>query len=67
MGAVPQMAEENAFGVENLRAGCMAVVYEKLEDWEADLLVKAGYLLNSAFTSWEDENKERKGRFFVNF
>lgn len=65
MGAIPQETEDIAFGVDELRAGCLARVYEKLEDGETELLVKKGYLVSSAFALLQREGKYENGRFVV--
>ena len=67
MGAVPQSAADLEFGRADLEAGCASGVYEELSEEEAQDLVARGYLLSSAFTVWQGEGEERKGRFVVNF
>lgn len=64
---VPQTAEDIAFGVEDLKAGCSAGVDQKLREWESELLVKKSYLVSSEFTLWKCESAERKESFVVNF
>lgn len=67
MGAVPQSAEDIEFGVGDFRVGCGAGVYQRVEDGEAEALIELGYLVGSAFTLWQGDGAERKGRFVVNF
>lgn len=50
MGVVPHLLEDIAFGIEDSKAGCLTGVYEKVDGMEAELLVKEGYLVSSAFT-----------------
>lgn len=67
MSAVPQVAEKIAFGVKELKAGCLDRVYQKLDEKKAELLVKKRYLVSSEFTLWPSEGAARKGSFFSNF
>ena len=67
MGPVPQTAEDLAFGRADLKAGCLAGVYRKLTPEQRTDLLRAGYLISSAFTLWQGESEDRKGRFVNNF
>lgn len=40
---------------------------EKLEDCAAEELIRRGNIVSSAFTLWQGEGDEKKGRFVVNF
>lgn len=62
-----QSAEDLEFGRADLKKGCESGVYEELTDEEAQDLIARGFLLSSAFTVWQGEGKDRKGRFVVNF
>ena len=67
MGAVPQSESDLAFGLADLEAGCKTGVYEELSNGEAEDLLTRGHLISSAFTIWQGEDGDRKGRFVVNF
>ena len=66
MGAIPQSEEDLEFGRKDLEAGCASGVYEEVAAWEAEDLVRRGYLISSAFTVWQGDPGARKGRFVVN-
>lgn len=67
MGAVPQSKEDLEFGLADLEAGCQAGVYEELSQEKTEDLTRRGFLISSAFTIWQGEEDDRKGRFVVNF
>jgi hypothetical protein len=55
------------FGRNDLRAGCAAGIYEEVSAEEVQEIVRTGRMVSSAFTVWQEEGKERKGRFVINF
>ena len=67
MGAVPQSASDLRFGIADLETGCRSGVYEELSSEQAEDLVRRGFLISSAFTVWQGDDGDRKGRFVVNF
>lgn len=67
MGPVPQSTEDVAFGVADLETGCKTGVVEEVDEEEVKDLIRRGYLVSSAFTIWQGEGEDRKGRFVVNF
>ena len=67
MGPVPQTAEDLAFGREDLKVGCGMGVYEKMTPEGREDLIRRGFLVSSAFTLWQGEGEDRKGRFVNNF
>lgn len=67
MGAVPQSDEDLEFGRQDLEAGCLSGVYQKVSAEESEELVRKGYLISSAFTIWQGDPGSRKGRFVLNF
>lgn len=66
MGEVPQSAADRVFAEEDLRKGCNNRVYERVGVEEVRRLVRNGKMVSSAFTVWQGEGSERKGRFVVN-
>jgi hypothetical protein len=64
--AIPQ-SEENLLGREDLRAGCATGIHEKVSTEEVREVVRTGRMVSSAFTVWQGEEAERKGRFVINF
>ena len=62
---IPQSEEKMAFGVQDLMKGCANGLYEELYEYVRDR-VREGNMVSSAFTVWQREGAERKGRFVVN-
>jgi hypothetical protein len=54
------------FGRKDLRAGCAAGIYEEFGVEVRDIIL-TGRMVSSAFTAWQGEVMERKGRFVINF
>ena len=42
-------------------------MYEELGFEEAMALARGGRMISSAFTVWQGEGEDRKGRFVINF
>jgi hypothetical protein len=55
------------FGWEDLRAGCATGIFEEICAEEVTEIVQAGQMVSSAFTVWQGDGLERKGRFVINF
>jgi hypothetical protein len=67
LAAIPQSEEDLEFGREDLRAGCATGIYEEVSTEEVREVVRTGRIVSSAFTVWQGEGAERKGRFVINF
>lgn len=67
MGAVPLSGEDLVFGTADLTAGREAGVYEVVHEEEVVDFIRRGHLVSSAFTIWQGEGEDLKGRFVVNF
>jgi hypothetical protein len=65
--AIPQNKEDLEFGKEDLRIGCDSGIYEELSAEEVRAVVETGRMVSSAFTTWQGEGVERKGRLVINF
>lgn len=65
--AIPQTEEDKEFGLADLDDGIRMGVYEEVTRDYVTERVKNGLLCSSAFTVWQGEGEERKGRFVLNF
>jgi hypothetical protein len=63
---IPQTEEELEFGMADLFFGCMSGIYEEISRDQAEAAVANGKMVYSAFTVWQGDVLERKGRFLVN-
>ena len=66
LGNIPQSEEDMVFGVQDLRKGCACGVHEEFSSGYVRDRVSEGNMVSSAFTVWQGEGAERKGRFVVN-
>jgi hypothetical protein len=64
---IHQSEEDLEFGREDLLAGCATGIYEEVSTEEVREVVRTGRMVSSAFTVWQEEGAERKGRFVINF
>jgi hypothetical protein len=64
---IPQTEADMEFGRRDLAAGCAEGVYEEIGAKRAQELVERGLMVSSAFTIWQGEGAEKKGRFVINF
>lgn len=67
LGELPQTAKDKDFARRDLEHGCREGVYEEVDYSEAMELARDGMMVSSAFTVWQGDDGEEKGRFVINF
>ena len=64
--AIPQTEEDRAFARNDLREGLRRGVYERVSGLYVREQVARGRMVSSAFTTWQGDGADRRGRFVIN-